>query len=77
MKNRKPKNSQHVVLIVRQPGANPVTGEFMPRDVERLFILAADAQDAHQKAMQRRQMPVMGQTLSMLVNGQYHADERF
>lgn len=72
MKKQPRKSRQHVLLITRKAGANPVTGEVMPEATEQLFILAGDADEAYRKSATRMTLPFFGQERTVHINGQLY-----
>lgn len=65
------------VKVVREPGANPVTGQFVEYSEQELEIEADTLQAAHKLADYLCTLSFSGQVRRTFINGKEHLDERF
>lgn len=65
------------IKIVREPGADPLTGELYPMDKEEFFVEAASIRAAYVQAMANFKMNVKGQLLRFFIDGEEYFDERY
>lgn len=68
---------EYKINIVREPGADPLTGEFYPFEHEELCIEATSAKSAYDIASATFKMKVRGQLLRFFIDGEEYFDERF
>lgn len=68
---------EYTVNIVREPGEDPLTGEFYPFEHEELKVEAVSEQSAYDIACSIFKMKVRGQLLRFFIDGKEYLDERF
>ncbi|GAA4435771.1 hypothetical protein GCM10023188_28050 [Pontibacter saemangeumensis] len=65
------------INIVREPGADPFTGELYPLENEEFFVEADSVRKAYIKAMESFEMDVRGQLLRFFIDEEEYFDENY
>ncbi|SFH40639.1 hypothetical protein [Pontibacter chinhatensis] len=68
---------EYKINIVREPGTDPLTGEFYPFEHEELQIEATSERSAYVLASSLFKMKARGQLLRFFINGVEYFDENF
>lgn len=68
---------EYKVNILREPGDDPLTGEFYPFEHEELNIEATSEKSAYDIACTIFKMKVRGQLLRFFIDGKEYFDERY
>ncbi|MER2997391.1 hypothetical protein ABS362_07525 [Pontibacter populi] len=66
---------EYKVEIIREPGPNPLTGETLPFEYEKLTIEATSVRSAYVIACATFKLTVRGQQLRFFINGEEYFDE--
>ncbi|GAB3194067.1 hypothetical protein ABID22_000344 [Pontibacter aydingkolensis] len=68
---------EYIVNIIREPGEDPLSGEFYPFEHEELKIEATSIKSAYDIACAIFKMKVRGQLLRFFIDGKEYFDDRF
>ncbi|MFD3003097.1 hypothetical protein ACFS7Z_22230 [Pontibacter toksunensis] len=65
------------INIIREPGADPFTGELYPMKQEEFFVEANSIRNAYVQATVHFNMDVRGQLLRFFIDGEEYFDESY
>lgn len=71
------KSTEFEVLVIREAGADPLTGTYLEEARETLKITASDRQEALKKSLFLSKLSFRGQMRRTFIDGQEHFDERY